>query len=112
MTIAPSTFQDRLDGEEYNGQSRMGTMSLRRLFPQASKKMLTQHLREMECDGIIVHTDMSGKVPHVEYSLSNSLGQSMVDLVHTLAQWGVQHLSDRFWGGQPQPGVRRNAELP
>ena len=63
--------------------------------------MLTQHLREMERDGIIVRTDLSGKVPHVEYSLSNSLGQSMVDLVHTLVQWGVQHSSDRFWGGQP-----------
>src|SRR5258708_35958603 len=39
---------------------------LRRMFPQASKKMLTQHLREMERDGLIVRTDLSGRLRHVE----------------------------------------------
>ena len=92
------------------GPARPG--ELRRLFPQASKKMLTQHLRQMERDGLIVRTDLSGKIPHVEYSLTNLLGRSMVNLVHTLGQWGVKHSSDRFSGGEPRPEVRRNAELP
>ena len=83
---------------------------LRRILPQASKKMLTQHLRQMERDGLIVRTDLSGKIPHVEYSLSNSLGRSMVNLVHTLAQWGVQHSSDQFGEDSLQPEIRRNAE--
>jgi DNA-binding HxlR family transcriptional regulator len=76
---------------------------LRRLFPRASKKMLTQHLRQMERDGLIVRTDLSGKIPRIEYSLSNSLGRSAVTLVNTLAQWGVQHSSDQYLGEQPQP---------
>jgi len=64
---------------------------LRRLFPQASKKMLTQHLRQMERDGLIVRTDLSGKVHHVEYSLSNSLGPAVVNLIDLLARWSAQH---------------------
>ena len=43
---------------------------LRRMFPQASKKMLAQQLREMERDGLIIRTDLSGRLRHVEYSLS------------------------------------------
>ena len=71
------------------GPARLG--DLRRLFPQASKKMLTQHLRQMERDGLIVRTDLSGKVPHVEYSLSNPHGRSVLNLIDSLAQWGMRH---------------------
>ncbi|HEU4982255.1 MAG TPA: helix-turn-helix domain-containing protein [Acidobacteriaceae bacterium] len=71
------------------GPVRLG--ELRRLFPEASKKMLTQHLRQMEQDGLIVRSDLSGKIPHVEYSLSNSLGRAVVCLIDFLAQWGAQH---------------------
>ena len=71
------------------GPARPG--DLRRLFPQASKKMLTQHLRKMEQDGLIVRTDMSGKVPHVEYSLSNSLGQAVSRLLQILVTWSADY---------------------
>jgi DNA-binding HxlR family transcriptional regulator len=71
------------------GPARLG--DLRRLFPQASKKMLTQHLREMELDGLIVRTDMSGKVPHVEYSLSNLRGQAVSRLLQILVTWSADY---------------------
>ena len=71
------------------GPVRLG--ELRRLFPQASKKMLTQHLREMERDGLIVRTDLSGKVPHVEYSLSKPRGQSASRLLDFLATWSAKY---------------------
>jgi DNA-binding HxlR family transcriptional regulator len=74
------------------GPARPG--ELRRLFPQASKKMLTQHLRQMERDGLIVRTELSGKVPRVEYSLSTPLGLSAVGLIQHLYQWGTQHALD------------------
>jgi DNA-binding HxlR family transcriptional regulator len=67
---------------------------LRRLFPGASKKMLTQQLREMEKDGLVVRSDQSAKVRHVEYSLSASLGSDVLRLIGTLAQWGKQHKPD------------------
>ena len=69
------------------GPARFG--DLRRLFPQTSKKMLTQHLRQMEQDGLIVRTDLSAQVPHVEYSLSNLRGRSVLNLIDFLAQWGT-----------------------
>lgn len=72
-----------------DGPARLG--ELRRLFPAASKKMLTQHLRQMERDKLIVRTDLSGKVPHVEYSLSNSLGPAVMNLIDLLMRWGAQH---------------------
>ncbi len=71
------------------GPAQLG--DLRRLFPQASKKMLIQHLREMERDGLIVRTDMSGKVPHVEYSLSNSHGQAVSRLLQILVTWSADY---------------------
>ena len=47
---------------------------LRRMFPEAPKKVLAQHLREMEKDGLVVRKDLSGRLRHVQYSLSDSMG--------------------------------------
>jgi DNA-binding HxlR family transcriptional regulator len=65
---------------------------LRRMFPEASKKMLTQHLREMEKDGLIVRKDLSGRLRHVEYSLSESMGSAVLHLIRTLTNWGREYL--------------------
>jgi DNA-binding HxlR family transcriptional regulator len=64
---------------------------LRKMFPGASKKMLTQHLREMEDDGLIIRTDLSARLRHVEYSLETSLGVAVLHLINTLTEWGSQH---------------------
>jgi DNA-binding HxlR family transcriptional regulator len=66
---------------------------LRRMFPQASKKMLAQQLREMERDGLIIRRDLSGRLRHVEYSLSNSGGVAVLQLIGTLTEWGSQYAS-------------------
>ena len=62
---------------------------LRKIFPDASKKMLTLHLRELEQDGIVVRSDLSGRRRHVEYSLETSLGAAVLHLIGTLAEWGI-----------------------
>jgi len=64
---------------------------LRKMFPGASKKMLTQHLREMEEDGLIIKTDLSTRLRHVEYSLETSMGVAVLHLINTLTEWGSQH---------------------
>jgi DNA-binding HxlR family transcriptional regulator len=64
---------------------------LRKMLPDASKKMLTLHLREMEQDGIVVRSDLSGRRRHVEYSLETSLGAAVLHLIGTLTEWGSQY---------------------
>lgn len=66
---------------------------LRRRFPLASKKVLAQQLREMERDGLIIRTDLSGRLRHVEYSLADSGGFAVLRLINTLTEWGSQYAS-------------------
>lgn len=74
------------------GPARLG--DLRRLFPAASKKMLTQHLRQMERDGLIVRSDLSGRVPHVQYSLLEPRGVAICRLLDFLSMWGAECLPE------------------
>ena len=55
------------------GIKRFG--QLRKLIPQATQKMLTQQLRELEDDSLIIRTVYPVVPPKVEYQLSE-LGQS------------------------------------
>jgi len=64
---------------------------LRRLIPRASKKVLVQQLHELENDGIIVRTDLSEKIKHVEYTISAPIGLAVVNLVGVLSDWGIRH---------------------
>ena len=66
---------------------------LRKTLPEASTKMLTQQLREMEKDDLILRTDLSRRLRHVEYSLSESHGLSILQLIDMLAAWGTQYQS-------------------
>ncbi len=53
--------------------------------------MLTQHLRQMERDGLIIRTDRRGKVPHVEYCLSKARGLAVYRLLDFLATWSAEY---------------------
>jgi DNA-binding HxlR family transcriptional regulator len=72
-----------------DGPVRLG--QLRRLIPRASKKVLVQQLHELEKDGIIVRTDLSGKIQHVEYTISAPLGEAVVNLLGLLSDWGLRN---------------------
>jgi DNA-binding HxlR family transcriptional regulator len=71
------------------GPVRLG--HLRRVIPPASKKVLVQQLHELEKDGIIVRTDFSGKIKHVEYMISTPLGDEVVNLLQLLSDWGLRN---------------------
>jgi hypothetical protein len=62
------------------------------MFPEASKKVLAQHLREMEKDGLVIRKDLSGRLRHVEYFLSDSMGFAVLHLIGTLTKWGREYL--------------------
>lgn len=72
-----------------DGPVRVGELK-RRMRP-ISKKVLNQHLRRMEKDGLVVRTEFKGKTPHVEYALTNLLGPSIVHLLQSILQWAVQN---------------------
>lgn len=52
-----------------------------------SQKVLTDSLRSMEKDGIVVRTVYAEVPPRVEYSLSK-LGKSMHPIIAAMADWG------------------------
>ena len=58
---------------------------LRRGLPGVSEKMLTQHLREMEADDLVVRTVYAEVPPRVEYSLTEH-GRALNDALAPLGQ--------------------------
>ncbi|GAB2954922.1 winged helix-turn-helix transcriptional regulator [Streptomyces heilongjiangensis] len=64
---------------------------LRRGMPGVSEKMLTQHLRELEEDGL-VHREVYAEVPpRVEYSLTED-GRTLNRALEPLGAWGVERM--------------------
>ena len=72
-----------------SGSVRLGQLA--RIVPGASKKMLTQNLRQLEADGIVVRKDMSDLVLHIEYELAGSTREGVCALLDHLAKWGGLH---------------------
>jgi DNA-binding HxlR family transcriptional regulator len=89
ISLIQGKWKMRILSQLQHGPIRLS--QLRKMFPDASKKMLTQHLREMEKDGLVNRIDLSGRLRHVEYSLETSLGVAVLHLINTLTEWGSQH---------------------
>lgn len=66
---------------------QMRSAELRRLLPDASQKMLTQQLRELERDGIVLRKVFPENPPRVEYKLAR-YGQSLRPAMRELCKWG------------------------
>jgi DNA-binding HxlR family transcriptional regulator len=65
--------------------------ALRKIMPGISQKVLTQQLREMVNDGIVLRQP-TGKIPApVDYSLSE-YGRSLLPLVEAVRRWGGTHM--------------------
>lgn len=68
---------------------------LRRYLPQATPKMLTQQLRELEADGII-HREIYPVVPpKTEYSLTE-FGRTITPVLTAMCDWGKEYMSDKI----------------
>ncbi|MGI6004912.1 MAG: winged helix-turn-helix transcriptional regulator [Christensenellales bacterium] len=64
---------------------------LQRLIPQATPKMLTQQLRELERDNLLIRTVYPVVPPKVEYHLSD-FGKSIKPILMTIYDWGIDYL--------------------
>ena len=66
---------------------------LRKAVPGISQKMLTQTLRDLERNGLVVRTVYPVIPPHVEYSLT-ALGRTLIGPLGALSLWSQEHLAD------------------
>lgn len=85
-----------------SAKETMRFSDLERSIPQASQKMLTQHLRELEHDGIVARTIYPEVPPRVEYRLTD-LGKGLRPVFWALAEWADQR--------QPQKEAPPTGEL-
>ncbi|MGG4343582.1 winged helix-turn-helix transcriptional regulator [Paenibacillus lautus] len=59
-------------------------------IPEVTQKMLTQHLRELESDGLVVRTIHPSVPPKVEYTLSE-YGITLLPVLEAMCNWGTIH---------------------
>lgn len=64
---------------------------LRNQIEMISEKMLIQHLRELEQDGIVKREVFPVVPPKVEYSLTD-LGKSLQPIMEQIVKWGLTNM--------------------
>ncbi len=87
---------------------RLGQLA--RLIPGASKKVLTQNLRQLEAEGIVSRRDLGDVVLHVEYELHETTKEGIRALLDQLAKWGGLHRGKMYEGEIPSGFVLRDAK--
>ncbi|MBR0284640.1 MAG: helix-turn-helix transcriptional regulator [Selenomonadaceae bacterium] len=63
---------------------------MQRYLKKVADKTLSQKLKELEADGLIVRTVYSQMPPKVEYSLT-ARGRSLVNVLDKLCDWGTEN---------------------
>ena len=66
---------------------------IQKTIPQATPKMLTMQLRELEKDNLINREVYPVVPPKVEYSLT-SLGRSLEPVLKTMYDWGTAYMKE------------------
>ncbi|MDF3301426.1 helix-turn-helix domain-containing protein [Streptomyces sp. K1PA1] len=74
-----------------HAHGRQRFVTLERRITGITPKVLTQRLRQLERDGLVVRTYHPEVPPRVEYEISE-LGRSLAPLFAHLAAWGEGHL--------------------
>lgn len=60
------------------------------IIPMITRKVLTEQLRELEEDGIIVRIAFNEIPPRVEYSLSTQ-GLQLLPIFQNMMEWNISH---------------------
>ncbi len=88
LTVLGGKWTILLVHELMEGPKRFG--ELRRAIPEASAKMLTMRLRDLETAGILEREVFAEVPPHVEYHLTPK-GQSLRTAIEELRTWGLRY---------------------
>ena len=75
-------------------QQTLRFSELRRLIPQATPKMLTQQLRELEADRIIERKVYPVVPPKTEYSITEH-GMTLEPIITAMCNWGKNYATGR-----------------
>lgn len=81
---------------------------LRRLMPGLTQRMLTNQLRELEQDGLIVRKVYAEVPPKVEYSMTE-FGKTLEPVLLTLKQWAEAQMLPRM--NKADAATEETAEL-
>jgi len=73
------------------GTRRFGEIAVRMPI---SRKVLTEQLKELETDGLIVRKQYKEMPPRVEYSLTE-LGRSLSSVIRELEIWGKENVLEK-----------------
>jgi DNA-binding HxlR family transcriptional regulator len=68
---------------------------LKRALGDVTHKMLSNQLKGLEHDGIIIRKEYPQVPPKVEYSLSEK-GKSMMPILSSLCIWGKENIPDEW----------------
>lgn len=86
-----------------DGRKRFG--QLRRLTPNATERMITLQLRELEADGVIARHVYAEVPPRVEYEVTE-FGRSLEAMLVLMQEWGaafkVRRLAEESGGEQAE----------
>lgn len=67
---------------------------LKKAIPAITEKMLIQHLKELEADGLVDRKAMPVVPPHVTYSLTVA-GQALAPVLNAMAAWGLHYSKEQ-----------------
>lgn len=70
-----------------NGRVRFGKLTVQ--IPDISRKILTQQLKELAEDGLIIRVEFKEKPPRVEYELSDR-GKTLIPVLKAMYDWGME----------------------
>ena len=82
------------------GRKRFG--ELRRLTPNATERMITLQLRELEADGVIARHVFAEVPPRVEYEVTE-FGRSLEPILVCMQEWGRTFKARRL-AEEPETG--------
>ncbi|EDM34228.1 hypothetical protein PBAL39_17374 [Pedobacter sp. BAL39] len=68
------------------GNVRFGRLTVQ--IPDISRKILTQQLKELEADGLILRHSYNEKPPRVEYELS-AVGKTLIPVLTAMNEWAT-----------------------
>lgn len=78
----------------YLADGRRRFSELRKMIPDATPKMLTQQLRELEAQDLIHREVFPVVPPKVEYSLTET-GKSLMPILTAMRDWGTEYMHSK-----------------